>query len=230
MTKSLKKYFKKSFKSPPPPKRMYDTVRWKQLRLNTLQIRGGLCEECLKNNLTVSATDVDHIIPHRNDPQLFYDKDNLQILCAECHSKKTASETRAESNPNTYTNNNSATRKDIQVICCPPFFDYRPHLTYNTVLDEYVIAYELYKKQGKQELMIARKVKYQRAQQQDNYTLVLYEHSLNKRLNIMQSLNVSDCLVLVPELYLIDNTKQREVAQWLNRLQTRAEDTIKRIS
>lgn len=37
-------------------------------------------------------TDVDHIVPHRGDPELLYDEANLQSLCHECHSKKTARE------------------------------------------------------------------------------------------------------------------------------------------
>ena len=36
---------------------------------------------------TRPATVADHIIPHRGDLALFYDTNNLQSLCAECHSK-----------------------------------------------------------------------------------------------------------------------------------------------
>lgn len=28
----------------------------------------------------------DHIVPHRGDPQKFFDPDNLQTLCASCHN------------------------------------------------------------------------------------------------------------------------------------------------
>ena len=36
----------------------------------------------------------DHIIPHRHDPELFWNPENLQALCALCHDKKTIQEDR----------------------------------------------------------------------------------------------------------------------------------------
>jgi 5-methylcytosine-specific restriction protein A len=42
--------------------------------------------------LVVVATDVDHIVPHKNDMTLFWDKANWQSLCGPCHSTKTAGE------------------------------------------------------------------------------------------------------------------------------------------
>ena len=54
-----------------------------------------LCVECMKHGRYVKATDVDHIIPHCGDRELFWDRDNWQSLCHECHSKKTATEDRA---------------------------------------------------------------------------------------------------------------------------------------
>lgn len=38
------------------------------------------------------ATELDHIVPHRGDMEKFWDPGNLQGLCKECHSKKTATE------------------------------------------------------------------------------------------------------------------------------------------
>ena len=35
------------------------------------------------------ATVVDHVIPHRGDRKLFWDEQNWQPLCKECHDKKT---------------------------------------------------------------------------------------------------------------------------------------------
>ncbi|MHB8303615.1 MAG: HNH endonuclease [Acidobacteriaceae bacterium] len=40
----------------------------------------------------VAATQTDHIVPHRGDMQLFWNHDNWQPLCAQCHSRKTAEE------------------------------------------------------------------------------------------------------------------------------------------
>jgi len=35
------------------------------------------------------ATDVDHVQPHEGDLMRFWQWDNLQPLCATCHSRKT---------------------------------------------------------------------------------------------------------------------------------------------
>ncbi|WP_396127368.1 HNH endonuclease [Edaphobacter acidisoli] len=40
----------------------------------------------------VPAAHTDHIIPHRGDKKLFWDRSNWQPLCATCHSVKTAEE------------------------------------------------------------------------------------------------------------------------------------------
>ena len=50
------------------------------------------CRECAKRGERVPASDVDHIIPHRGDLDLFNDKNNLQSLCHRCHSIKTMAE------------------------------------------------------------------------------------------------------------------------------------------
>ena len=51
-----------------------------------------LCVECLKQGITKPATEVDHIIPHKGNSQLFWDTNNWQSLCHECHSRKTVRE------------------------------------------------------------------------------------------------------------------------------------------
>lgn len=43
-------------------------------------------------DILVLADEVDHIIPHKGDLTLFWDKDNWQGLCKPDHSRKTASE------------------------------------------------------------------------------------------------------------------------------------------
>jgi 5-methylcytosine-specific restriction protein A len=43
------------------------------------------------------ATDVDHVVPHRGDRQLFWDTSNHQALCHSCHSRKTGKEKRQKS-------------------------------------------------------------------------------------------------------------------------------------
>ena len=43
----------------------------------------------MKEGKLTPATVVDHIVPHRGDPRLFWDEKNWQPLCKECHDRKT---------------------------------------------------------------------------------------------------------------------------------------------
>jgi 5-methylcytosine-specific restriction protein A len=50
------------------------------------------CETCLKNGRHTPSEVVDHIIPHKGDPNLFWDVENWQGLCVVCHNIKSAKE------------------------------------------------------------------------------------------------------------------------------------------
>lgn len=69
----------------------YRTKRWKQARLAFLNAH-PLCADCGEVGLVVEATEVDHVVPHRGDPALMWDRSNWQALCKSCHSRKTARE------------------------------------------------------------------------------------------------------------------------------------------
>ena len=62
--------------------------RWKSARRAYLQ-RNPLCAECRRADKLTPATVVDHIVPHRGDMRLFWDKTNWQPLCKDCHDRKT---------------------------------------------------------------------------------------------------------------------------------------------
>ena len=62
---------------------MYDG-RWKKIRHVHLK-RNPLCVYCLQLGKVTAAGVVDHIIPHKGDKVLFYDRHNLQSLCKQCH-------------------------------------------------------------------------------------------------------------------------------------------------
>lgn len=49
-----------------------------------------LCVECEREGRVEPATQVDHIIPHRGDSELFWRESNWQGLCDHHHAKKTA--------------------------------------------------------------------------------------------------------------------------------------------
>lgn len=69
----------------------YSKKEWKQLRRSIL-ITTPLCECCKLYKQATEATDVDHILPHRGDRELFLNTTNLQALCHSCHSSKTGAE------------------------------------------------------------------------------------------------------------------------------------------
>jgi 5-methylcytosine-specific restriction enzyme A len=63
---------------------------WQKLRAAILKRDKGLCQHCIKQGRSVVANEVDHIVPkHRGGTD---DHANLQSLCIECHTAKTARE------------------------------------------------------------------------------------------------------------------------------------------
>jgi 5-methylcytosine-specific restriction protein A len=91
------------------------TSRWERFRLwflnrlNALAVRGigvgAICggrlpgapvtthSRCLaEGRVNAIGLQVDHIQPHRGDQRLMFDPLNLQVLCAQCHAVKTATE------------------------------------------------------------------------------------------------------------------------------------------
>ena len=66
-------------------KRFYDTRQWRKIRLIQLS-KEPLCRLCEARGKITPATIVDHVVPHDGDWEKFTDMDNLQSLCASCHS------------------------------------------------------------------------------------------------------------------------------------------------
>jgi len=65
---------------PSARQRGYDS-RWDKARIGFLLSHPD-CASC-----QAPATSVDHIIPHKGNPVLFWDKANWQPLCTSCHSR-----------------------------------------------------------------------------------------------------------------------------------------------
>jgi 5-methylcytosine-specific restriction enzyme A len=63
----------------------YNTAAWRQLRSHQLAVE-PLCRMCFAEGRTTAANTVDHITPHRGDPDLFW-AGSFQSLCATCHSR-----------------------------------------------------------------------------------------------------------------------------------------------
>ena len=71
-------------------KRGYN-YKWQKASKQFLK-ENPLCIKCLAGGKYTEATVVDHIKPHRNNQELFWDRNNWQALCKRCHDKKTGSE------------------------------------------------------------------------------------------------------------------------------------------
>jgi 5-methylcytosine-specific restriction protein A len=69
-------------------RRLYRTKRWYAYRDQKRKDQ-PFCPECRAEGLLVFWTDLDHDVPHRNDPILFWDYDNLVGRCHRHHSEKT---------------------------------------------------------------------------------------------------------------------------------------------
>ena len=70
--------------------KLYNTAWWRRTRIHILN-NSPLCVICKSYGYTTPAVDVDHIVDHKGDEELFYDGANLQALCRRCHSQKTNS-------------------------------------------------------------------------------------------------------------------------------------------
>lgn len=77
--------------------------QWLALRMKVLA-NHPLCVECRKHNIVKAATDVDHIAPRSDRPDLALAEHNLQPLCKRCHSVKTRREFNGRTRKATYTN------------------------------------------------------------------------------------------------------------------------------
>ncbi len=75
---------------PSASRRGYNS-KWQTARLYFLKAH-PLCEECKRRGAYTPATVVDHIVPHKGDRNLFWDRNNWQSLCKQCHDRKTATE------------------------------------------------------------------------------------------------------------------------------------------
>lgn len=58
------------------------TSEWQKARAAFLAVH-PYCAMC-----AAPATTVDHIVPHKGDDRLFWDKANWQSLCVPCHSRR----------------------------------------------------------------------------------------------------------------------------------------------
>lgn len=71
-----------------PLRHLYNTARWKQLRIKTFRRDRFTCQMCSKVTGNTSLLTCDHVKPHKGDEVLFWAEDNVQTLCTDpCHNK-----------------------------------------------------------------------------------------------------------------------------------------------
>ena len=73
-------------------KKFYNSKQWIKCRELYKQSVNGLCERCLSKGKYVLGDEVHHKIylspENINDPHVTLNWDNLELLCAACHSKE----------------------------------------------------------------------------------------------------------------------------------------------
>ena len=73
-----------------PGGRVYDLARWDKIRIQVIR-EERFCRACLKKGIEELGREVDHIIPVERGGAAFA-RQNLQLLCHTCHSRKTLAE------------------------------------------------------------------------------------------------------------------------------------------
>ncbi len=73
-----------------PSDKAYHTAAWRKLRLSVLNSE-PLCRICKAAGKVTAAYLVDHIVPVKQCGE-FWDRENLQPLCNDCHEIKSNAE------------------------------------------------------------------------------------------------------------------------------------------
>jgi len=68
---------------------LYNTGRWHKLR-DEIRAANTCCARCG----ATEGLSCHHVITPKGDADLFFDKDNIAVLCAVCHARMTSAENR----------------------------------------------------------------------------------------------------------------------------------------
>lgn len=80
-----------------PAKTLYGPA-WRKARAAFLR-KHPLCKHCEAHGRVTAASVVDHLVPHRGDPVIFWDSARWVPLCKRHHDQKTASQDGGFGNP-----------------------------------------------------------------------------------------------------------------------------------
>jgi len=102
-------------------RKWYKSNTWRKLRWQTLTKAMFTCAICGKLEGNTTQLVCDHIIPHRGNAALFYDANNLQCLCKQCHdSVKQREEKRQHKGTITYPDYLLPSVIPLTIVCGAP--------------------------------------------------------------------------------------------------------------
>jgi len=82
-----------------PWRKWYNTARWERLRQQVFVRDGYVCQRsgvlCVGKHPAPNSPVANHKVPHKGDPKLFWDIDNLETVAKEVHDGLIQSEERA---------------------------------------------------------------------------------------------------------------------------------------
>ena len=76
-------------------RKWYKTAEWRAIRWDTLVAASFTCVRCKRVHQSADLVG-DHIRAHRGDRDLFFDRSNVQCMCATCHNRDKQREERRD--------------------------------------------------------------------------------------------------------------------------------------
>lgn len=82
-----------------PSRKLYNTRRWRALRDEVYERDHWTCQKtgqiCVGKHPAPNSPVADHIVPHHGNPDLFWDKNNIQTVSKAYHDSQKQREERA---------------------------------------------------------------------------------------------------------------------------------------
>lgn len=105
-------------------RRWYKLARWRRLREQVLERDGYVCQRTGVLLVGVypapNSPTVDHIVPHRGDPELFWDEDNLQSVAKGWHDSVKQAREHADVPASRHPDWLRPSLVPLTVVCGPP--------------------------------------------------------------------------------------------------------------
>lgn len=128
--------------------RGYDT-KWEKERKAYLAANPWCCK-CAAHGIRTKATVVNHIIPHRMDLRLFWNRRNWEPVCAPCHNGATQSEEKRQGGGRwgySIPHGVKPSGIPVTIVCGPPAAGKSTYVRTHAAPDDTVIDFDLIRKQ-----------------------------------------------------------------------------------